>query len=1365
MRIQGNTTITRVFTAAAAALALATTPAQAVLIGFEAENGNSASTTVTATLGADFIPAVSDPNAYGGSYITSATDFILPATSPGDAARVVSYDVNFAEAGDYDLYGRLLVEVDGGDDSLYLPTGFGAKSPTTAGDWIVTNRIFDNAAEGIGAGVYAWVNLSQWPDFGGGAQFTVPSAGVQTLQIGARENGIWFDAFAFGSTGETFSGVDFEVAVTGALSSQWGVDSGGSFGQQGAASANWTDGNVPASDAVFGGFLAAANAPAVVTLDSPVSLDSITFNNANDYILTGPETLTLTGVAKVDTQLGRHWLMAGVAGSGGLNASGGGELVLTADNSFSGGLTVNNTNVAVTNAAAVPAGNDIALTDSAQLRFWGSDNGFFGDGVANGTGAATGLDPNTNLNVAGSISVDATSTVDVNSGADVTLSGVVSGAGSVAVNSGAKLALTNAANSYFGVTSVNGGSLTLGAATALGDADGSPGTQTFVAGGASDGVLVLNGNLTVSNELLELSAREGAGVDNVHVTSSGNNTWAGNIKGSTGGTNYNLESTSGTLTLAGTISAPDNNPRNFVFSGAGDVNITGKLVDAIVTTNGDFDLSSEAANVTVTKRGAGVLTINTKTDNNDDYWYGSTTVEEGTLEVLSQPGANGPDGELRSTVAVRQGATLDVDHFSVYNLIPLAPYEVGIGGGGTVLAQTLGAFESSTITPGDGVGTLKVQGNVRLTYFDSDETVVPNTGSLDFELGDDATIDSVDNAENDLVSVSGSVEVNMNSGASGNAFVVNVTPTDGGFDTVNNYTLMRGSSRIGNATTSNFTVNIVDSTGAPIVSRYNAAVALTGTSVELNVGGGAADRTWSGAVSSSWDIAITNNWQEGDQQYQDLDHVTFDDSASGAGEVVVTLDSARSPASVTFANASRSYTLGGAGGIIGTASVDVSGGGGVTLANSGNSYTGATTVAAGATLRYAADATTGDISSAGALSIGNSTATSTPVAIVNGDFEADADDTSPPTGWTDLSATPSFWVSEMGDNNSPGPADLMAAGFENNFLNTARLSAGAGSQPVDGTLVQTVDLSAFAADIDNGDRQFFVEFDWGSGDSNDTANFSLAFFGSTDGSGAALGPVFTEALDDANGFNFVSAHEAVGGAIPVGARSVTLQIDSTRASGSQTDMVFDNFLGSLGDGVNSSASLNVQGDFTLEDGSSLELVLESATSYSQVIVDGLFTADGELILTELAGATFSEGDTFDLFAFGSAAGAFDSLDLPSLDSGLAWDSTNLLLTGQLAIVSAGLPGDFNGDLVVDAADYTVWRANFGLAEDDLLSGNGDGGTIDQSDYDLWAANYGRTSVLEGAANSEVPEPAALALLGGILCCAGLARRRVGAAGN
>jgi PEP-CTERM motif len=80
---------------------------------------------------------------------------------------------------------------------------------------------------------------------------------------------------------------------------------------------------------------------------------------------------------------------------------------------------------------------------------------------------------------------------------------------------------------------------------------------------------------------------------------------------------------------------------------------------------------------------------------------------------------------------------------------------------------------------------------------------------------------------------------------------------------------------------------------------------------------------------------------------------------------------------------------------------------------------------------------------------------------------------------------------------------------------------------------------------------------------------------------------------------------------------------------------------------------------------------------------------------------------------------------------------------------ASLAGDFNGDHVVDAADYTVWR-------------NGLGSTYTLDDYDDWKTHFGETLPGGGsAAAASVPEPATwLLCLGGLLAGV-VSRRRVG----
>jgi hypothetical protein len=71
-------------------------------------------------------------------------------------------------------------------------------------------------------------------------------------------------------------------------------------------------------------------------------------------------------------------------------------------------------------------------------------------------------------------------------------------------------------------------------------------------------------------------------------------------------------------------------------------------------------------------------------------------------------------------------------------------------------------------------------------------------------------------------------------------------------------------------------------------------------------------------------------------------------------------------------------------------------------------------------------------------------------------------------------------------------------------------------------------------------------------------------------------------------------------------------------------------------------------------------------------------------------------------------------------------------------------GDFNGDDIVNAADFTVWRNNLGDTDEADLHNHGDGGGVTASDYTWWKEHYGNSISMPGGGQSqnEVPEPAA-----------------------
>ena len=89
---------------------------------------------------------------------------------------------------------------------------------------------------------------------------------------------------------------------------------------------------------------------------------------------------------------------------------------------------------------------------------------------------------------------------------------------------------------------------------------------------------------------------------------------------------------------------------------------------------------------------------------------------------------------------------------------------------------------------------------------------------------------------------------------------------------------------------------------------------------------------------------------------------------------------------------------------------------------------------------------------------------------------------------------------------------------------------------------------------------------------------------------------------------------------------------------------------------------------------------------------------------------------------------------------------------------AVLPGDYNKNGNVDAADYVVWRKNEGTSN--LLPNDLIGGTIGAAQYDQWRSHFGQIagSGLAASSLATVPEPASTILM--ILGAAfGIFRRR------
>ena len=97
-----------------------------------------------------------------------------------------------------------------------------------------------------------------------------------------------------------------------------------------------------------------------------------------------------------------------------------------------------------------------------------------------------------------------------------------------------------------------------------------------------------------------------------------------------------------------------------------------------------------------------------------------------------------------------------------------------------------------------------------------------------------------------------------------------------------------------------------------------------------------------------------------------------------------------------------------------------------------------------------------------------------------------------------------------------------------------------------------------------------------------------------------------------------------------------------------------------------------------------------------------------------------------------------------------------ILFATLGLIE-GVPGDYNDDGTVDAADYTVFRDNLGqnvtLPNENPAAATP--GVVDLEDYTFWANNFGEPTA--PASSASVPEPGALVL--GLMAAGWLVRRR------
>jgi hypothetical protein len=158
--------------------------------------------------------------------------------------------------------------------------------------------------------------------------------------------------------------------------------------------------------------------------------------------------------------------------------------------------------------------------------------------------------------------------------------------------------------------------------------------------------------------------------------------------------------------------------------------------------------------------------------------------------------------------------------------------------------------------------------------------------------------------------------------------------------------------------------------------------------------------------------------------------------------------------------------------------------------------------------------------------------------------------------------------------------------------------------------------------------------------------------------------------------------------------------------------------------------------------------------FDALIVEGNAFLDGMLAVTLQNNFEPILGNSFTILetVFGNISGQFDFENVPVFN-GLTLEVIYTSTTVELEVVAAGLPGDYNDDGSVDAADYVMWRKNEGTTNS--LPNDPIGGMIDADQYNQWRAHFGETAVGSGAfSNTTVPEPASalLLILGSAIGC-------------
>jgi fibronectin-binding autotransporter adhesin len=96
-------------------------------------------------------------------------------------------------------------------------------------------------------------------------------------------------------------------------------------------------------------------------------------------------------------------------------------------------------------------------------------------------------------------------------------------------------------------------------------------------------------------------------------------------------------------------------------------------------------------------------------------------------------------------------------------------------------------------------------------------------------------------------------------------------------------------------------------------------------------------------------------------------------------------------------------------------------------------------------------------------------------------------------------------------------------------------------------------------------------------------------------------------------------------------------------------------------------SLTFSGSVALAAGSTNIVEIDKANLTNDLVNAASVIYNGTLVVSEISGTPFVQGDTFRIFNAGSYTGSFAATSLPALDPGLAWDLSKLRIDGTISV--------------------------------------------------------------------------------------------------